>query len=42
MTVIIFEFYEQKYLEKKKFQIEFGAVHQKGKIPYFFAALKVK
>ena len=29
---MIFEFYEQKYLEKSTFKIEFGVVHQTGKI----------
>ena len=29
---MIFEFYEQKYVEKSIFKVQFGAVHQAGKI----------
>ena len=29
---MIFELYEQKYIEKNIFKIEFGAVHQTGNI----------
>ena len=31
-TVLIFEFYEQKYVEKVYLKIKFGSVHQTGKI----------
>ena len=32
---MIFELYKQKYLEKSLLKIEFGAVHQTGKIQDF-------
>ena len=33
---MIFEFYEQKYLEKVYFKIEFAAVHQTGRILHHY------
>ena len=38
---MIFEFYEQKYVNKCTFKIKFGAVHQTGKPLYNYIIIKV-